>query len=128
MFKLLPLGAVAVLISACAAGPTRDEPKKFNLVRTGVVRSGDGQAFADCLLDGFDKAHFALTNVSSRQQRRTDGYRVESLAGGHLIAVSADVFDDGRVQLFEAKASALVSTSGERRAFDLCATKFAVAK
>jgi hypothetical protein len=124
--KLSVVLACSALLSACAAGPTRNEPEKFNTLYEGKISPSNATVFAECLLDGFDKSHFMLTNATSRQQRRTDSFRVETLAGGRLILVSADVFDDGRVQLLEAKAASLVNTSGERDAFLGCLDRFKV--
>ena len=64
-------------------------------------------------------AHFLMTNVESRQTRRTDGYRVETYNRVGIL-VSADIFDDGRVELFEAKAAALINATGERDSFKKC--------
>ena len=128
VINIFSASLVALFLSACAAGPTRLDPSRFFLVQEGRVPPTSSQAFADCLLDGFDKAHFMFTNVTSRQQRRYDSYRVESLAGGSLLIVSADVFDDGRVQLLEAKAGALINTSGERDAFGRCLNQYGTAQ
>ena len=115
-----------LLLSACAAGPTRAEPEKFTLMHEGRISPPNVTAFAECLLDGFDKSHFMLTNSTSRQQRRTDSFRVETFAGGRLLMISADVFDDGRVLLLEAKAAALVNTSGERETFARCLDRYSL--
>ena len=122
--KLLFAVACLALLSACAAGPTRTEPERFTLLHEGKISPSNVTLFAECLLDGFDKSHFMFTNATSRQQRRTDSFRVETLAGGRLIMISADVFDDGRVQLLEAKEAALVNTSGEREAFVECLGRY----
>lgn len=84
------------------------------------------QAFADCLLDGFDKAHSMFSNNTSRQQRRADSYRVDSLAGGRILIVSADIFDDGRVLLHESTSAALINTTGERDAFQKCLSQYGI--
>lgn len=118
----------AWLLSACAAGPTRTDPDAFVVLSEGRVAPSAVQAFADCLLDAFGTAHSMLTNVTSRQSRRSDSYRVETLAGGRLLVVSVDAFDDGRVVLNEAKAARFVDTSGEREAFKQCLGKNAATK
>jgi len=124
LLRIVPVTLAAILLSACVSGPTRDDPEAFKLLREGRVPPASTQAFADCVLDKFDKAHSILSNATNRQQRRSDSYRIESLAGGRLIIVSADVFDDGRVQLLQSKKSVLVSTSGERDAFDRCLAQY----
>lgn len=117
-----------VVISACTSGPTRTDEDAFSLLKEGRIATTSVQAFSDCLLDGFDKAHFMLTKVTSRQQRRSNSYRVETLAGGRILLISADVFDDGRVVLSESKSAALINTSGERSAFEQCFGKYAVTR
>jgi len=52
-------------------------------------------------MDGFDASSTILANVSVRQQRRADRYRVEVLTHSSVL-VSADVFDSGRVQQLHA--------------------------
>jgi len=113
---------VCLCLSACA-GPTRDEPGAFTVLAEGVVANSNAPAFADCLLDGFDKAHYALTIVNVRQQRRADSFRVETTSHS-TVMVSADVFDDGRVRLYESPQAALLNTSGEREAFQRCLERY----
>ena len=67
-----------------------------------------------------------LTNISVRQQRRTERYRVETMTRSSVL-LSADVFDNGRVELYESSAAALVNLSGERKAFDDCLSRFRAA-
>ena len=43
-----------------------------------------------------------LTNISVRQQRRTERYRVETMTRSSVL-LSADVFDNGRVELYEVR-------------------------
>ena len=109
-------------ISACA-GPTRDEAGAFKMLADGTVAKSNAPAFADCLLDGFDKAHYALTIVSVRQQRRADSFRVETTSHS-TVMVSADVLDDGKVRLYESSQAVLLNTSGEREAFQRCLERY----
>ena len=81
------------------------------------------QRFIDCLMDGFSEAHWTISNTNVRQHRREDCLRVESLTNASIL-VSVDIFDDGRVQLLEAKAAALVITRGEKKAFRVCLDRF----
>ena len=119
---------VVLLLAACAAAPTRTDTDAFFVLKEGRIAPTSVRAFTDCLLDGFDKAHFVLTNSTSRQQRRTDSFRVETLGGGRIITISADVFDDGRVVLNESKSAALINTSGQREAFDRCQAQYSATK
>ena len=122
------LVSATLLIAGCAAPAVRSDTDQFMLLGEGRIQPTSVQAFSDCVLDGFDRAHSQLANVTTRQQRRTDSYRIETLAGGRILLVSVDAFDDGRVGFNESKSAALVSTSGERMAFDQCLKEFAVQK
>jgi hypothetical protein len=126
--RLLSLALIVIFLPGCASGPTRADADAFSLLKESRIAPANVQAFSDCLLDGFDKAHFMLSNVTSRQQRRADSYRVETLSGGRILLVSADAFDSGRVTLNESKSAALINTTGERDAFSQCLSKFAVAE
>jgi len=86
--RVASLFLIAILLSACVSGPSRSEPEKFKLLREGQVPVSSVPVFAGCLLDGFDKAHFVLTNSTARTQRRSDSYRVETLSGGRLLKIS----------------------------------------
>lgn len=119
MHKLTLLPLLAFLLAGCVAAPTRSEPDEFKSLQRGRVPATSVAAFTDCLMDGFGSAHFALTNLSTRQQRRTDGYRVETVANGSIL-VSADVLESGLVELFESSTAALINTVGEREAFSKC--------
>lgn len=76
-------------------------------------------------MDGFQTAH-PLTHMNVRQQRRSNGFRVESFAGmgSGMLMMSADVLDDGHVELWESDAAALINTRGERSVFAACLRKF----
>ena len=121
---LISLSLVLLLLSACSV-PTRVNTEAFKLVHEGRVPPKSTQAFTDCLMDGFDEAHFTYTNVAIRQQRRSDSYRVEEFMNSGLI-VSADVFDDGRVQLFESVVADFIYTSREREAFAKCLMQYGI--
>lgn len=124
MPTLISLSLVLLFLSACSV-PTRLNTEAFKLVQEGRVPSKSAQVFTDCLMDGFDAAHFTLTNVTIRQQRRSDSYRVEEFMNSGLI-LSADVFDDGRVQLLESVVADFINTSGERDAFAKCLMQYGI--
>ena len=126
--KLIKIVVIAMLLAGCVSGPTRTDVEAFSIAATGTIHPSNVQAFTDCLMDGFDKAHWLLTSVTTRQQRRSNSYRVESLAGGDLLMISVDVLDDGNVRLFESQAAKLVNTSGERATFGKCLEKFSIKK
>jgi len=122
MYKTAFVSLSMFILVGCAA-PTRSDPSAFTSLQIGKIPNSSIPAFADCLLDGFNSAHSILTNITIRQQRRTNGYRVEALTNSALL-VSADVLDNGHVELFESSTAALINTSGERNAFASCLTQF----
>lgn len=83
-------------------------------------------AFSDCVMDGFDRAHFVTSSpIKPRQQRRADGYRIDAIQTGTGIAlVTVDLFDSGSVRFIESPVAGAVNTSGEREAFGDCLRKF----
>lgn len=125
MLKIISLSLVVFLFSACAKVLTREDASAFTLLQEGKIPPKNSQAFTDCLMDGFDKAHFR-GKYSSRQQRRSGFYRVESLGNGVEVVVSADIFDDGRVLLYELTFAALIDTSGERDSFQKCLSQYGI--
>jgi hypothetical protein len=123
MLRFLCLALLTNALAACVTAPTRSTSGAFTLTQSGDIPASDSQPFTDCLMDGFDASSFMLTNVSIRQQRRTERYRVEVLTHSSVL-LSADVFDNGRVELYESSAAALVNLSGERKAFADCLDRF----
>jgi hypothetical protein len=117
----LALLAAAITLTGCASA-SRMNPEDFTTLRTGRIPEAAVPGFTTCVMDGFDAAH-QLADVSARQQRRENLTRVETSTGGRLLLVSADIFDDGRVALLEAKSGALLNTSAEVDAFDRCLRK-----
>jgi hypothetical protein len=115
----------ALLLAGCVAAPTRTDPGAFKSLHAGRVPVSSVGGFTDCLMDGFNSAHSVLTNVSIRQQRRSDGYRVEAMTNSAVL-VSADILENGRVELLESSAAALINTMGEREAFSKCLARFEV--
>ena len=104
--KIIPLARflyitlLASVLTACVTAPTRSDPGAFALTQSGKIPTSSTQPFTDCVMDGFDSSSAILTNVSVRQQRRTERYRVEVLTHSSVL-LSADVFDNGRVELYE---------------------------
>lgn len=119
MLKAAGVLYVALLSSCVTAPHPSTEPGEFTELANGQVPAAAVPAFADCVLDGFDKAHFVLTNTRARQQRRSTGFRVETLTGSS-VAVSAEILDTGHTTLRESRAAALINTTGEREAFSAC--------
>ena len=123
MFKVLLASLLVNLLTACGSAPTRSDTREFKSLQKGQISTSSVQAFTDCLMDGFNSAHGMLSNIVPRQQRRTDSYRVEAMAKS-IILVSADIFDNGSVELLESSAAGLIDTSGERKTFASCLDRF----
>ncbi len=122
MFRSV-LAVAVVSLAGCTIAPTRDEPGAFKLLQQGQINPSRIPAFVDCLVDGFERAHFTLTNIRTRQRRLANGMqRVESMVNATTL-VSADVASDGRAQIFESRVAMLTDTSGERAAFAECLGK-----
>lgn len=115
---------ILLAVAGCAAPPTRETPGAFDAAQSGQVPPQVAGRFADCVADGFQRAHWMLTNVTSASQRRSDGYRVEA-STGHTVLVSVDVLDSGAASLLESHLAKFIDTSGERRAFSDCLVRFA---
>jgi hypothetical protein len=121
MRLLLVLGVVS--LAGCAAPTRTSDPSAFTLLQRGEVESSKVQAFLGCLTDGFTDAHPFLATLSTRQQRRSTGYRIETVSEG-VANVSANVGDDGQVAIFESRTAVLINTSGERQAFARCLDQY----
>ncbi|WP_194634734.1 hypothetical protein, partial [Vibrio anguillarum] len=65
--------------------------------------------FTGCVYDGFLSSHSMTTDIDTKQQIRTDGYRVETYAGGRILLMSADILNSGHVELWESSAAALIN-------------------
>lgn len=116
---------LAVLVG-CTATPTRStNPADFRLVFSGQVKPSFMQAMTDCVMDGFDGATMVGTQgLTVRQQRRANGYRVETM-GGPIMMVSADILETGEVTMHEGTYGGILATfEKERAAIAACASKF----
>lgn len=92
---LAMLVLVPMILSACTRNPTRADGLKFKLIQESSIAPQNGVAFSICLFDGWD----GYIGVS-RQTRRPDSYRVDLIGGsGTIMIASADIFDNGQVQL-----------------------------
>lgn len=125
MPKLPPVTVAALLATllfvACAT-PDRSDPGAFTSYRQDQVPPSRVPAFTDCLMDGFSKATWFGSTLSMRQHRRALGVRIETSVDAKPMALaSADIFDDGRVELFERR---LFQMLDERAAFVACLDRF----
>jgi len=122
----IALLCTACALAGCVTAPTRDDASAFKVVREGTVPAANVQPFANCLLDGFGRAHWVLTNIAASQQMRGDHQRIETrVSTSGALLVSADVHTDGRVQMLQGTTAAAINTSGEREAFDKCLAQHA---
>ncbi|OAI20314.1 hypothetical protein A1359_21205 [Methylomonas lenta] len=112
-----------VILSGCSYS-TRQDVDQFVSVNKGHIKPEDVSVFADCLMDGFRQLNIMLTAVTPRKETRANGYRVETTIENKLLIMSADVLNDGKVELFEYKNShslfGVWSTEGEKEAFKNC--------
>lgn len=113
------LGGCAATVNSPVASRTSN-PEKFVLLKSGKIDPAKVQAVSDCIHDGFAGSHGVLTNFTFRMNRRAAGYRIETTAGGAIVLVSADIMDDGTVELRESKDAGLINTKGARDAFAVC--------
>lgn len=124
--RILATISTLALLAGCADAPTRvANPADFKLVLSAQIKPGSMQAMTDCVMDGFDGATMVGTQgMTVRQQRRVDGYRVETM-GGPVMLVSADILESGKVTMHEGTYPGIVATfEKERAAIAACAVKF----
>ena len=115
------------VLTGCVTPSTRLDVDEFELINKGIIDKKDILAFVDCLSDRFNASHYLLTNIEVRQAQRATGYRVETYTGTqNFLIISADIFNDGRVELFESSSAALINTKGERKAFEQCLKQYDV--
>lgn len=130
MHKTYVSSLLLFLLSGCTAlvntpvASRTTHPEAFKIIKSGRVDSSKVQSISDCIHDGFAGSHGVLTNFTFRMNRRAGGYRIETTVGGTLVLMSADVMDDGVVELRESNAAGMINTTGEKEAFDFCTSKF----
>jgi hypothetical protein len=122
--KKLLIVPLSIILASCTA-PTRTDIDNFFVVSAGNISAEKVPYFVDCLNDGFNKAHWGLTNFEVRQSTRATGYRIETYTGSlNYLMVSADVFNDGKVVLNESSAASLINTKSEKEVFANCLIEF----
>lgn len=125
MLRILFVTLLTSLLAACGVTPTtRADPSAYELVQRGQIPPLSTQLFTDCVMDGFDGAHRLQSDILVRQQRRVEAYRVEAFFTGYLLLLSADIFDNGRVELFRITTTTLIPTLELRKAFAGCLDRF----
>lgn len=123
--KCFVLSILLTSLSGCITSPTRLDVNEFQLINEGRIYKKDVLYFVDCLSDGFNSSHYILTNAEVRQSQRADSYRVETYTGSqNILLMSADIFKNGYVALYESSSAALINTKGERKSFNTCFLKY----
>ncbi|EKD7165513.1 TPA: hypothetical protein RQK97_004216 [Vibrio vulnificus] len=116
------------VLSGCTSAPTRLDISEFESLMSGSIPTDAILEFTGCVYDGFLSSHSMLTDIDTKQQIRSDGYRVETYSGGRMLLMSADILNSGHVELWESSAAAFINTSGERQAFESCLVKYQLEK
>jgi len=124
IFRIIIRAFILSLIGCSSSATKKVNPYKFDLIRTGVVKKANVLKFDTCLIDGFEVRKRLIYNVRTKQQVRTDGYRVESYGGGVILLLSADILNSGKTQLLREKSSSLVDLSKQISTFNTCLTKY----
>ncbi|RYE71115.1 MAG: hypothetical protein EOO81_06645 [Oxalobacteraceae bacterium] len=90
----------AIFISGCGAAPSRaKDPDRYTLVDSGVINPTSTMKLQECLLDAFSDLNSSNTAFSVIQTRRNEGNRIEVYVSRVNLAVSADVYDNGKTEL-----------------------------
>lgn len=108
-----------LLLMGCVTAPTRNEVAEFKEVGTGRVPVAKLGNFSDCVIDGFDRAHVTPSAFHARQVRRAGSTRIDTMLNNSVM-ISADIHDDGRVELHESSMASLLDLSGEKQTFAEC--------
>lgn len=93
-------GLTCSSLLACGAAPTRaQDPGRYSLAASDTVNAAAASALVECITDSFMALNAGNTAFSVQQTRRVGNTRVEIYVSRVNLAVSADVFDDGRTEL-----------------------------
>ena len=120
------LMVVVLLLSACASN--RDVAGDFKSLEQGQISPQSIPAFLDCANGALRDRPFGFSFFFNRQSRRSNGYRVDLMNPNVGVVMSADILDDGHVELFEWNRAGAIPTGEERKAFALCINRFKVAR
>ena len=124
MNKIILILAALVLVG-CVSPKVRGVEGDYSLIASSKVPVSSLPAFRDCASDALHDRTFGLgVQFINRQQRRSDHYRVELVDGDVGPLLSADIYDDGRVELFEINVSAKYRHKDATEAFSQCLTRF----
>lgn len=125
--RVLATAGLVALLGACATN--RGNPDDYERVSSGTFDQAKIQQFADCANDAFSDRTIGLGVVLfNREQRRTGMRRIELVGNEVGPMLSADIWDDGRYELYEITYPVRFRVQGERSKFDQCAARAAPGK
>lgn len=123
MIRFILLAAMAAFFVGCATN--RDEPGAYEKVSAGAISVSNLSRFRDCVSDSFkDRTAGLGVMFMNRWQRRHEGYRIELVGNETGPLLSADIFDDGRYELYETTRFVRIRVQDERERFAQCVDRF----
>lgn len=115
--------ATSILLIGCASN--RDQPEDYDLISTTQIPAAALPAFTDCATDAFRERMLGLmSRLTGRQQSRTNMTRVDLVHSDFGVILSADIFKDGKVQLYESKSHFGLFVDEEKDRFSACVKKY----
>lgn len=119
------LFAVFVLVLAgCVSPRVRGVDGDYSQIASGKVQVVNLPVFRDCVSDAFHDRRFVGVQFKNRQTRRADHLRIELVDEDLGPLLSADIYDDGRVELFEINVFAKYRHKDATEGFNRCLTRF----
>jgi len=105
--------AVATLVglAGCQAAQIRHPQAEFKIVSESRVEAVKVGLVADCIADDFK---------TFKWSRRVDRTRIDLADNAVQITLSADIFDSGRVVLYESPNLFLIPLDAHKAAFERC--------
>ena len=100
MIKTISMLFLSILICSCAG--SRNVKGDFEVIETGKIPKEDIPKFVDCVSHVFQDRTLGLgVDMRSRHQQRSDKYLIELVVTEKGIQLSADIYNDGRVALYD---------------------------
>ncbi len=124
LLKNLIAASMIIMMVGCVTYTRENNPANFPMLLSGKIPQNKIPLFNDCLIDGFQGSQSVFKNLSVSQQQRSNGFRIDAVAGGTMTIVSVDILNDGNVLLYESKTASLINTTGEHKSFKNCLEKF----
>lgn len=109
----------AALLAACAS--SRETPGDYELVVSDSIPASAVPALTDCVHDAFKDRTIGLgVMLTTRVLQRSNMTRVETVSGDFGAVLSADIFQSGKVELYETAQAVRGRVEKERQAFSNC--------